>query len=154
MQLFSPMVLWQVHLEEYALRTPIRILLTLSYKYIASGLCARKNGWAVLPLGVALVCVYHISYSKSHDVPRIFIVEGILTVLVGLSAMVLMFDWPSATKRLTKADKALLRSRMKTDGETTRMDRLDGKAIKRIASDWKIYIGFGILKQSFGCPTR
>jgi hypothetical protein len=58
---------------------------------------------------------------------RIFIVEGLLAIVVGLLAKPLMWDWPADTKKLTPDERMLLKSRMDKDTEMAKMDRLDKK---------------------------
>ena len=69
----------------------------------------------------------------------IFIIEGLLTVIAEVLAKFTVFDWPANTKKLTATEKEILRTRMENDGEKARMDTLSRKALKRVASDWKIY---------------
>jgi hypothetical protein len=71
---------------------------------------------------------------------RIFIIEGCITVTVIMVAYLFMSDWPETCKWLTKEEKEVLADHIRQDGTLGRMDRLDPMAIKRIVSDWKVYV--------------
>ena len=77
------------------------------------------------------------------DTIRIFIIEGLATVVAAVAAFFLIVDWPENAKFLNTEEKNLLIHRLETDGNsgTARMDRLDSHALKRIFSDWKIWCG-------------
>ena len=70
----------------------------------------------------------------------IYIIEGIVTI--GLSIMLLFVvpDWPTQARWLSADEKRLLIARqVLEDGGLARMDHLDGKALRRILFDWKIW---------------
>ncbi|CAD0095469.1 unnamed protein product [Aureobasidium mustum] len=71
----------------------------------------------------------------------IFIIEGILTVVVGVFARFWVCDWPETAKFLTEEERLLLTSRLQTDSGEAIMNRLDKAATRRIFTDWKIYCG-------------
>lgn len=74
----------------------------------------------------------------------IFIIEGILTVIVGMIAKFWVVDWPQTTKFLSVEEKALLERKLAADSggaSSARMDRLDKRAWRRILLDWKIHVG-------------
>ncbi|KAI5199937.1 MFS general substrate transporter [Aureobasidium subglaciale] len=71
----------------------------------------------------------------------IFIIEGILTVVVGVIARFWVCDWPETAKFLTDEERVLLTSRLQVDSGEAVMNRLDKAATRRIFSDWKIYTG-------------
>ncbi|THZ10661.1 MFS general substrate transporter, partial [Aureobasidium pullulans] len=71
----------------------------------------------------------------------IFIIEGLLTVIVGIIARFWVCDWPETANFLTEEERAMLTSRLQTDSGEAIMNRLDKAATKRIFSDWKIYTG-------------
>ncbi|KAL4874927.1 major facilitator superfamily domain-containing protein [Aspergillus karnatakaensis] len=91
----------------------------------------------------------------------IFILEGIATVVVAVIAKFFIVDWPDKARFLNDAERAILQARLQSDQGTYRMDRLDKTAIKRIATDVKIYLGtimyLGVLNTgyaaSFFTPT-
>ncbi|KAF5244654.1 hypothetical protein FAUST_2170 [Fusarium austroamericanum] len=105
--------------------------------------------------------------AKMHDVGgleawrRIFILEGLLTVIVGVIAKWWIPDWPEAASFLNDEERARLVGRLAGDSGDARMDHLNKTAWKRILSDWKIYLGtiayFGIVNNgyagSFFIPT-
>ena len=59
---------------------------------------------------------------------RIFIIEGILTVVVGFAARFWVCDWPETAKFLTVEERLLLTTRLKTDSGEAVMNRLDKAA--------------------------
>ena len=73
----------------------------------------------------------------------IFIIEGILTVIIGVIAKFWLVDWPDQAKFLSAAEKAQLARKLAGDagGGDARMDRLDKAAVRRILTDWKIWMG-------------
>ncbi|KAF4635414.1 hypothetical protein G7Y89_g2683 [Cudoniella acicularis] len=73
----------------------------------------------------------------------IFIMEGLATIAFSFIAKILIVDWPEDAKFLTSEEKALLKKRLDEDkgNEVSRMDRLDRNSMKRMAKDWKIYVG-------------
>jgi len=76
----------------------------------------------------------------------IFIIEGIATAAVAIVAFFTIADWPEQVKFLTVREKALVAYRLANDGHTgvARMDTLNGFAVKRIFSDWKIWCATAI----------
>ncbi|RBR25028.1 uncharacterized protein FIESC28_02152 [Fusarium coffeatum] len=105
--------------------------------------------------------------AKMHDVGGleawrwIFILEGLLTVVVGVAAKWWIPDWPETASFLTEEERARLVERLAVDSGDAKMDHLNKAAWRRIMSDWKIYLGtlayFGILNNgyagSFFIPT-
>ncbi|KAH7138152.1 major facilitator superfamily domain-containing protein [Dendryphion nanum] len=91
----------------------------------------------------------------------IFIIEGLLTLVVGIGAKFWVPDWPETATFLTESERALLIARLSADSGAATMNRLDKRATKRIFSDPKIYLGtlayFGIVNTgyagSFFIPT-
>ena len=71
----------------------------------------------------------------------IFIIEGLVTVLVACIAKIFVVDWPETSKFLSPSERTLLLRRLREEAANAKMDRLDKRAVKRIFSDWKIYIG-------------
>lgn len=72
----------------------------------------------------------------------IFIIEGLLSIASAIPAKFIIADWPEQAKFLNEEEKKLLKELNSRDiGEGARMDRLDAAALKRIISDWKIYVG-------------
>lgn len=71
----------------------------------------------------------------------IFILEGLLTVVVGIVSKFWIVDWPETAKFLNDEERALLVQTLTEDSGSARMDRLDKRAAKRIFTDWKIWVG-------------
>ncbi|KAJ6444253.1 histidine acid phosphatase [Purpureocillium lavendulum] len=73
----------------------------------------------------------------------IFIIEGVITVAVGVAIKFWLVNWPDQAAFLSAEDKALLDRKLAEDagGGAARMDRLDKAACWRIVKDWKIYVG-------------
>ncbi|KAK7949173.1 major facilitator superfamily domain-containing protein [Apiospora aurea] len=91
----------------------------------------------------------------------IFIIEGLLTVLIGLAAKFWVAEWPEKAAFLTGPERRMLVRRLSADTGAARMDRLGRRAARRIATDWKMYAGtlayFGVVNTgyagSFFIPT-
>ncbi|KAL3444463.1 major facilitator superfamily domain-containing protein [Aspergillus insuetus] len=91
----------------------------------------------------------------------IFILEGIATVLVAITAKFIIVDWPESATFLTDEERAMLLRRLAEDQGEAQMNRLDKSSMKRTFSDPKIYLGpimyFGIVNTgyavSFFTPT-
>ena len=72
---------------------------------------------------------------------RIFIIEGCLTVLVGIISKWWIADWPETASFLNEDARAMLLGRLSLDIGDAKMDHLNEGAVKRILKDWKIYFG-------------
>lgn len=79
---------------------------------------------------------------------RIFIVEGLVTVVVAVIAKWLIVDWPETANFLNEEERLLLRQRLAADTGDASMFRLDKAAIRRIFLDWKLYIGYGTMQMN------
>lgn len=75
------------------------------------------------------------------DSDRIFIFEGLITMVVAVTAKFILPSWPSSERFLSVSEKELIILCLKTDKGIAKMDRLDHHGIRLIASDWKIYVG-------------
>jgi len=84
----------------------------------------------------------------------IFIIEGLVTVVVGVFSKFFIPDWPEKAKFLNDEERELLVSRLREDAGDAVMDRLDKRAVKRMFGDWKIYVGivmyFGVVQSGYG----
>lgn len=69
-----------------------------------------------------------------------FIIEGIITCVIGAASKVLIADWPETAKFLNDEERTLLMARLSADHGEFRMNRLDNRAWKRILKDWKVYV--------------
>ncbi|KAL4899548.1 hypothetical protein BDW74DRAFT_109628 [Aspergillus multicolor] len=91
----------------------------------------------------------------------IFILEGLATILLAITAKFLIVDWPESATFLSPDEKTCLLRRLSEDQGDAQMSRLDKTAMKRTFSDPKIYLGpimyFGIVNTgyavSFFTPT-
>jgi MFS family permease len=83
----------------------------------------------------------------------IFIIEGIITVVIAALGKLAVVDWPSTAKFLNDDERAALKARLYEDDKGTTMNRLDKRSLKRIFSDWKIYVGmamyFGVVNTGY-----
>jgi hypothetical protein len=92
---------------------------------------------------------------------RIFIIEGLITVVLGVVSKFWIADWPETATFLNESERALLIARLSADTGEAVMNRLDKPAARRIFRDPKIYLGtlayFGIVNTgyagSFFVPT-
>lgn len=88
---------------------------------------------------------------------RIFIIEGLLTVVVGITAKWWIPDWPKSAGFLNGEERSQLVARLADDTGHACMDHLNKAAWKRILSDWKIYIGtlayFGVVNNGYTCSV-
>ena len=72
----------------------------------------------------------------------IFIIEGAITSVLAILAAFLIIDWPEQTRWLNAREKEVLRHRISADiGDSCLMDTLDRPALRRILSDYKIWLG-------------
>ena len=71
----------------------------------------------------------------------IFIIEGLLTVVIGAACKFWIVDWPEKATFLNDKERALLVRMLRRDVGAARMDRLDSKSLRRGLFDWKIWVG-------------
>jgi hypothetical protein len=72
---------------------------------------------------------YNIHFEESLTFEnRIFIIEGILTVVVGFAARFWVCDWPETAKFLTEEERVILTTRLQVDSGEAVMNRLDKAA--------------------------
>lgn len=92
----------------------------------------------------------------------IFIIEGAATSFIAIIAYFIIIDWPEQTRWLNSHEKEVLRRRLASDvAEVCRMDTLDRPALRRIFSDYKIWLGAALylgisvagLSSTFFLPT-
>lgn len=72
----------------------------------------------------------------------IFIIEGLLTVIAGAIAYFFIPDWPETARFLNDEERAVLMLRLSTDSREGGMNKLNKKALIRIVTDPKIYLGY------------
>jgi hypothetical protein len=72
---------------------------------------------------------------------RIFIIEGLVTIVISVAARFIIADWPDDARfELGRENKTT----QETEGDATevaKMDRSDRPALKRIVLDWKVWVG-------------
>jgi len=87
------------------------------------------------------------------DSRQIFILEGIVTVVVGAAGKFLIVDWPEKAKFLSEEEKRLLIARLSADVGDAKMNTLNKRSVYRIFSDWKMYLGtlmyFGVINTGY-----
>lgn len=71
----------------------------------------------------------------------IFIIEGIVTVVMGCVTKFWCTDWPETARFLNEDERALLIARLSSDTGDAVMNRLDKRAARRIFTDPKIWLG-------------
>lgn len=96
----------------------------------------------------------HVDPPKPVSLPcRIFILEGLLTIVVGAASKFWIPDWPETAKFLTEDERTMLVSRLHKDTGDAKMDHLNKPAFHRIAKDWKMYAGtmayMGVLNNGY-----
>lgn len=79
-------------------------------------------------------------------IDRIFIIEGLLTIIAASVAFWVIAPWPEDAKFLTTDEKALLLKRLALDRGNAKVEILNVRAFKNALADWKIWIGYGNLK--------
>lgn len=89
---------------------------------------------------------------------RIFIIEGLATVVVGAASKFFTVDWPETAKFLSDEERRILVARLAQDHGEARMDHLNRRAAKRVFSDWKIYCGIlmylGVVNTGYSGSVR
>ncbi|KAI1862386.1 uncharacterized protein JN550_010248 [Neoarthrinium moseri] len=91
----------------------------------------------------------------------IFIIEGLLTIVIGLVSKWWIADWPETAKFLNDEERKMLLSRLAQDTQDATMNHWNKGTAKRIGRDWKIHAGtvayFGVVNTgyagSFFIPT-
>jgi hypothetical protein len=71
----------------------------------------------------------------------IFIIEGIATSVIAAISYFFIPDWPETAKFLTPEEHKVLLRRLASDAPEGGMNKYSKKAVKRIFSDPKIYLG-------------
>ncbi|KAI1816434.1 major facilitator superfamily domain-containing protein [Poronia punctata] len=71
----------------------------------------------------------------------IFIIEGLITVVIGFASKWWIADWPETARFLTEDERRHLVARLAQDTGEAKMDELTPRARRRILTDWKIYAG-------------
>lgn len=61
---------------------------------------------------------------------RIFIIEGLITVVIGFISKAWVCDWPETAKFLSDEERSILTTRLHADSGEANMNRLDKAAGK------------------------
>lgn len=69
-----------------------------------------------------------------------------MTIVAGAIAFFLIPDWPDTARFLNEEERAVLIRRLKSDSTEGGMDKLNKKALIRILTDPKIYLGYVVPK--------
>lgn len=70
----------------------------------------------------------------------IFIIEGLISVAIGLYCLVAIPNWPDKATFLADEDRKLVKTRVFEGASQARMDHLNASAVKRSSRDWKIWL--------------
>lgn len=80
--------------------------------------------------------------SKLMVIYRIFIIEGLITIVVASLAFWVITPWPEDAKFLSTDEKALLLKRLALDRGNAKVEILTAGVLKDALVDWKIWIGY------------
>ena len=124
-----------------------------------AGVCSCQHGRCWWLQRVAMVCQATLrTMEVTNQRTRIFIIEGIITTLVGIAGKWTVADWPETAKFLNDEERALLVARLAADAGEAKMNRLDRAATKRVFGDWKIYCGIlmyiGVTNTGYATSVR
>ena len=72
---------------------------------------------------------------------RIFIGEGLITIVVSVVAFFYIAPWPQDAKWLTAEEKNLIFRRNEEGVRAAKMNRMSLRVFGRVARDWKIWCG-------------
>ncbi|KAK3648194.1 hypothetical protein LTR56_007606 [Elasticomyces elasticus] len=81
----------------------------------------------------------------------IFILEGLVTTLVGFASWWMVFDWPETARFLSPEDRVRVQRRLARDGQTHTSETYDKRHITAALTDWKTY-AYAILWAGNLCP--
>lgn len=71
-----------------------------------------------------------------------FILEGIVTVILGIISIWIIVDFPDDANFLDPLEHYVVISRLKKDGQAShRKESLKWKSIASVFKDWKMYVG-------------
>ncbi|KAK4174514.1 major facilitator superfamily domain-containing protein [Triangularia setosa] len=75
----------------------------------------------------------------------IFILEGLLTIIVGIMSFWLVYDFPTEAKFLSEVDRARVVRRLKFDKQSSaESEKYDNSALWESLKDWKMWLGMVI----------
>lgn len=76
---------------------------------------------------------------------RIFIGEGLITVVASAIAFWFIAPWPENAKWLTPEEKRMIVLRNQEGVRAAKLDRINWRIFLHIARDWKIWLGYALL---------
>lgn len=76
----------------------------------------------------------------SRTASRIFIIEGLLTIVLSACSIFWIVPFPEQSTMFTPEEKAVLLARVADDGGSVRHDKLDPKRFLSYMLDWKIWL--------------
>ncbi|KAL9614567.1 MAG: hypothetical protein Q9167_000936 [Letrouitia subvulpina] len=103
-----------------------------------------KNGWSRRIRGLAMVNFDLFEGFFPNNLfmaRRIFIIEGLITVIVAFIAYFLIAPWPEEAKFLNPREKEMMLRRLAKDRGLGKMDRLTLANFVSTLTDWKIWAG-------------
>lgn len=74
--------------------------------------------------------------------PRIFIIEGIVTICVSLASWPLIVPFPENATFLKPEEKELLLARTKVDGGNVSREDISFRMVLHHLKDWRIWAGY------------
>lgn len=91
----------------------------------------------------------------------IFILEGLLTILIGIASLWMVFDFPDEARFLSDIDRERVIRRLKADQQSSaKHEDFKMSYFWEAIKDWKtytsmmIYMGCGWMRSSIPCPIR
>lgn len=104
--------------------------------YFSSGIVAGATS------GLLAYAIAHIDGLGGYASWRwIFILEGLATVVIAISAFWLVPDWPETARFLKPHERTIIMRRVAEDRAGATMNHWNKETAKRIFSDVKIYLG-------------
>lgn len=128
-----------------------------------SSICDREDGWCWWVRWVAVdVSLLLLPTLKTgpYDAMYSFILEGIATVLVAISAFFVLHDFPDTASFLTIEERAWVVHRLKyqgSAGSTHNVAETEGfkwKYVKAAFTDWQIYVALWVCPPFYSLNPR
>jgi hypothetical protein len=69
-----------------------------------------------------------------------FIIEGLLSFVIGVASIWMVQDWPEDAKFITPLERAMVLQRLKDDTGLASEGTFKGSVIKRAVLDWKTWV--------------
>lgn len=71
-----------------------------------------------------------------------FIIEGLLSFIVGVASIWMVHDWPDKARFLTPLEREMVFLRLKNDTGILSEGNFSWKVVRRALCDWKVSYGF------------